>query len=263
MAEAILAGLISKGVYRPEQIAVHNRQNTERLEELSQRYGVRVERDKQRLVQEHPLLILAVKPKDMSQALGEIAPHLPQEHLLLSVAAGISTGWMAERLGRPQPVIRAMPNTSAAVGLSATACALGAHASQVHARWAEQVFSAVGTVTWVEEELMDAVTALSGSGPAYFYYMVEALEQAAVEAGLPPDVAGALLRQTILGAAAMLQEPGADPAQLRKQVTSPGGTTMAALQRLDEYRFAQAVRDAVWAARNRAREMRSQMESER
>ena len=255
MAEAIVSGLLKQGVYPPEQIVVTNRSNRERLRDWQARYGIHIETDAAALLRRCSHLVLAMKPKDMPEAMATIRPHLRKEHVLLSVAAGITTGWLEAQCGLDIPVVRTMPNTSAAVGCSATAACLGKYAGEAEKRWTEKVFQAIGTLVWVEEGRMDAVTAVAGSGPAYFYAMVETLEQAAREQGLPPEVARQLSRQTFIGAARLLEESGEDPAVLREKVTSPGGTTMAGLARMSECGFHEAVQEAVRAAAQRSREL--------
>ncbi|MFO7264078.1 MAG: pyrroline-5-carboxylate reductase [Bacillaceae bacterium G1] len=255
MAEAIVSGLLKQKVYAPEQIVVTNRSNRERLREWQSRYGIQPETDVAALLRRCSHLILAVKPKDMPDAMAAIRPHLRKEHTLLSVAAGISTGWLEDRCGQAIPVVRTMPNTPAAVGFSATAACLGKYAGEAEKRWTEKVFQAIGTLVWVEEAQMDAVTAVAGSGPAYFFAMVETLEQAAREQGLPPEVARLLSRQTFIGAARLLAESGEEAAVLREKVTSPGGTTAAGLARMAQRGFHEAVREAVQAAAQRSREL--------
>lgn len=255
MAEAIVSGLLKQKVYEPEHIVVTNRSNRQRLREWQSRYGIQPEADVAALLHRCSHIILAVKPKDMAEAMAAIRPHLRKEHTLLSVAAGITTGWLEAQCGLALPVVRTMPNTSAAVGCSATAACLGTYAGETEKRWTEKVFAAVGTLVWVDEELMDAVTAVAGSGPAYFYALVETLEQAAREHGLPPEVARQLSRQTFVGAARLLGESGEEAAVLREKVTSPGGTTAAGLARMAEMGFHEAVRAAVRAAAQRAREL--------
>lgn len=257
MAEAIVSGLLKQKVYEPEHIVVTNRSNRQRLREWQSRYGIQPEADVAALLHRCSHIILAVKPKDMAEAMAAIRPHLRKEHTLLSVAAGITTGWLEERCGQDIPVVRTMPNTPAAVGCSATAACLGRFAGDAQKRWTEKVFQAIGTLIWVDEEQMDAVTAVAGSGPAYFYAMVETLEQAAREHGLPPEVARLLSRQTFVGAAKLLDECGEEAAVLREKVTSPGGTTMAGLTRMNECGFHEALREGVKAAAQRSRELAS------
>ncbi len=255
MAEAMIAGLLKNRIYLPESIIVTNRNNRDRLKQLAERHGVQIETDKEAFLTRCSHLVLAMKPKDMPEAMTAIRPHLSPSQTLLSVAAGISTAWLEKQSGLPIPVIRAMPNTSAAVGYSATAACLGRCAGEEQKRWTEKIFRAMGQLVWVEEWQMDAVTGVAGSGPAYFYAMVESLEKAGMELGLPSEIARQLSRQTFIGAARMLEESGERPEVLRERVTSPGGTTMAGLSRLAECGFHEALREAVKAATSRSREL--------
>lgn len=255
MAEAMIAGMLNKGVLQSENITITNRSNQERLHYLESRYRVRPITEKKEAVPAADILILAMKPKDVDVALDEIKGLLREDQLIISVLAGISTSYIVEKLSRPVPVIRTMPNTSSAVGLSATALTGGHHSLPQHLEKATIIFESIGTVCVVEEEQIDAVTGLSGSGPAYIYYLVEAMEAAGKEAGLHPDIARQLTIQTLLGAAHMLQETKEDPSILRERVTSPGGTTMAGLEILKSLHFQESVRAAIHRAAERSREL--------
>jgi pyrroline-5-carboxylate reductase len=254
MAEALIRGLLARGVIPAERLWVTNRVNTPRLEALRDRFAVQITREKYALAEAASTLILAVKPKDMAQALDELRGLVHAEHLVISVAAGIPLATIEGALP-DAAVIRAMPNTSAAVQESATVLAAGSRADATHLHDAEVIFRAVGDVAVVDEELLDAVTALSGSGPAYVYHLIEAMIHAGSELGLDGDLARRLAVQTLVGAARMLTETSADPGELRRRVTSPGGTTMAALQTLEARGFARSVREAVDRAAQRSREL--------
>jgi pyrroline-5-carboxylate reductase len=256
MGEALLRGLIGTGAVPADRCLVTNRSNDARLARVADRWGVRTTRDKARMMAEGDVIVLAVKPADMADVLRDIAPHARSHHLVISVAAGIPLE-MIERHAEGVPAARAMPNTSTAVGASATAICLGRWATEAHLATVRAIFEAVGSVVVVPEPLFDAVTGLSGSGPAYVYLLAEALLEAGVRAGLSKDVALALVSQTVLGAGKMLTETGEDPAALRDRVTSPGGTTMAGLQALEEGRFQAAVWEAVARAARRAGELRA------
>jgi pyrroline-5-carboxylate reductase len=255
MAEALLRGAFDASVLSPAQILVTNKSNDERLARLGRAWPVRTTRDKARLVSESDVLVLAVKPHDMSTVLTEIAPHTGPRHLVVSVAAGISTEMIERRLGEVA-VIRAMPNTSTAVRASATAIAAGRHATADHLAIARGLFEAVGWVGVVPESLLDVVTAVSGSGPAYVYALAEALVESGARAGLSRELAQVLVAQTVLGAGKMLTETGDGPEVLRGRVTSPGGTTMAGLEALEQGGLRAAVDAAVTRAAHRARELR-------
>jgi pyrroline-5-carboxylate reductase len=255
MAEAMIAGVIRQGVCRPEQITAVNRGNRERLSQLRQKYGIIVDRTKERAVREANVLILAAKPKDMAQALQEIADWVGPDTLVISVAAGLSLSWLEGELPEGTAVIRAMPNTSAAVSLSVTAMAAGRHAGERETALAGHFLSSIGRVFVVDESQMDAVTGLAGSGPAYFYYMIEAMVEAGIEAGLPLDMSRDMALLTMAGAAEMLKATGEAPEALRRKVTSPGGTTQAGIEALEQAGFSQTVISAVLRAAARSQEM--------
>jgi len=256
MGEALLRGLLGTGTIAPARCIVTNKRNDERLTRLAQEWGVRTTRDKARLMADSEVIIVAVKPADMHVVLREVAPHASPRHLVVSVAAGVSLETIEDHLPRV-PAVRAMPNTSTAVGASATAICAGRWADAAHLATVREVFEAVGRVVLVPEPLFDAVTGLSGSGPAYVYLLAEAMLEAGLRAGLSHDVALVLVSQTVLGAGKMLAETGEDPAVLRGRVTSPGGTTMAGLKALEAAGFEAAVRAAVDHAARRSRELRT------
>ncbi len=255
MGEAMLRGLLASGTVPADRCWLTNKSNDERLARLAREWRVRTTRDKARLMSASQVVVLAVKPADMPGVLEEIAPHAEPRHLIVSVAAGVPLERIERHLGRV-PAVRAMPNTSSAVGASATAICPGRWAGNGHLATAREVFAAIGRVVVVPEALFDAVTGLSGSGPAYVYLLAEAMVDAGLRAGLSRDVALALVSQTILGAGRMLAETDEDPAVLRSRVTSPGGTTMAGIRALEEGGFRAAVRHAVERAAERSRELR-------
>lgn len=258
IVEAMLAGILKKGLISPDRIFVTNRNNQERLDQLSEAYGVRAILDKWEVIQSVDILILAMKPKDAGEALRELRGTVHQNQLVISVIAGVSTSLIGEWLGIDCPIIRTMPNTSSAVGLSATGLAANRFVSQEQLQLATKLFEAIGTVYPVAEEDLDIVTGLSGSGPAYIYYLVEAMMGAGATAGLDREMARQLTLQTVIGAAQMLMDTREDPALLRKKVTSPGGTTQAGLEVLEAYHFQQAVTTAILRATERSREMGAQ-----
>ncbi|HXX38010.1 MAG TPA: pyrroline-5-carboxylate reductase [bacterium] len=255
MAEALLRGLLGTGTVSPRRCIVTNKSNDARLRGFAAQWGIGTTRDKAHLMREGDVVILAVKPRDMPVVLDEIAPHATPRHLVVSVAAGVPLATIEHRL-RGVPVIRTMPNTSTAVNASATALCAGRWAAASHLDVARRMFGAVGRVVAVPEPLFDAVTGLSGSGPAYVYLLAEAMVDAGIRAGLDHETALHLVSQTVLGAGKMLAESGHDPAALRARVTSPNGTTMAGVRALEEGGFPAAVRDAVARATARARELR-------
>ena len=273
MASALLDGLLSTGKVEPERIVVTNRSSDERLTRARQTWGVRTTRKKRDLL-ETDLIVLAVKPADAATALTELrqaaeqaADRTAKQHatsmvalpgsrpVLLSLAAGVPTSAVEQLLGARWPVVRAMPNTSSRILESATALTAGSHASPADVELAATILATVGPVVEVAEEMLNAVTGLSGSGPAYVYLMVEGMIAAGVRAGLETAVARQLAVQTVFGAARMLKESGADPAELRRQVSSPNGTTVAALSLLQEADWPGILGDAVQRAVTRAQEL--------
>ena len=278
IAEALIKGMCSTGLADPGQIRVSNRSRGDRLAALARAYGVRPCENAAAAADGADVVVLCPKPADMRQALAAIAPAAAPDSLYISVAAGCAIDWIADVLASewrarenspgpagtpaapPAPrVARTMPNTSSAVLESATGYALGAHCTKEDADIVHLMFGAVGTAYPLDEEQLDAVTGVSGSGPAYFYYMVECLVKAGVDMGLDEPTAAALVRQTLFGAAAMLRFSSDSPAALRERVTSPNGTTVAGLGVLRERGFEEAVRAAVRRATARAAEMGAEL----
>lgn len=201
------------------------------------------------------VLVLAVKPQVLPAVLQELQPVVAERHFIISIAAGITLQTLTAGLGSPRRLVRVMPNTPCLVGASATGYSPGETATPDDVEAVAKLFGSVGNAYRVSELLLDAVTGLSGSGPAYVYMFIEALADGGVQCGLPRDVAQALAAQTVLGAAKMVLETGQHPAVLKDAVTSPGGTTIAGLQVLERAAFRSAVIDAVEAANQRAREL--------
>jgi pyrroline-5-carboxylate reductase len=255
MSEAMIKGILSADLLSAQHITVSNRQRPERLAYLHDTYGVQSCQDKRVGVAQADVLVVAVKPFNLADALREIAPAVTSHHLIISVVAGASTDSIAQCLGVEVPVIRSMPNTSSFVQESATALCPGRYANGEHMALAQELFAAIGSSAVVEEDLMNAVTGLSGTGPAYLYYVIEALMEGGRACGLPEDTCRMLMEQTVLGAAKMLRETAKDPAELRRQVTSPNGTTMAAMQLLDSGNCQELFVRAVRRATQRAEEM--------
>lgn len=255
MAESILTGLLGKSEVKPNQISIINRSDQVRLELLSKKFGLDRESHLRQKIYESDIIFLAVKPKDMHEVMQEWGRRFRSGQLLISVVAGIPTSFIENRLTEQVKVIRVMPNTSCTVGLSATAICRGKWVTDRELELAHHIFSSIGSVKVVDEEMMDAVTGLSGSGPAYVYYLVESLESAGIHAGLESATARHLAIQTLLGATEMLLRTGKEAAQLRQEVTSPGGTTMAGLEVLNQYRFREALVEAVFRAAERSKEM--------
>lgn len=255
MAEAVVAGLANKAYLPSEQIFVTNKENKKRLQEMKDKYDVSISLDKEAVLRDADVVFIATKPYDIESALVDIKQYVKPYQLFISVVAGISTEFIESTLDVAVPIIRSMPNTSATIGLSATAIAKGAKATEHHLQIAADIFSAIGTVSIVEEEQMHIVTAISGSGPAYIYYLVEAMQEVAEQEGLSQEVAKQLINQTIIGAGAMLAEAQDPVTVLRENVTSPNGTTAAGLQTLNDYRFQDALKACVTSAKNRSIEL--------
>jgi pyrroline-5-carboxylate reductase len=265
IAEAMIRGLTEAEAVQPEQITVTNRSDVDRLQYLHDLYGVAFvenlqdETGKEALAAADAILI-ACKPHDVPNVLEGIKGQIG-DAVVLSVAAGVGTDFMETILGEGTQAVRAMPNTACAVLESATAVAFGRHCTKQTRELSEAILSVLGTVSVVEEKLMDAVTGVSGSGPAYFYYMVEAMQEAAESLGLPAETARTLILQTLFGAGKMLQETGLAPRELRRQVTSPNGTTMAGIRVFEEANFKELVERVITRAAERSREMGKQQES--
>ncbi|MFX0594576.1 pyrroline-5-carboxylate reductase [Melissospora conviva] len=256
MGEAVLAGLLRAG--RPAERLLATDVRPERGEELRARYGVRVVDNA--TAAEADVLVVAVKPQDAAALLAEVSGRISPQTLVVSICAGLTTDFFARRLPAGTPVVRVMPNTPALVGEGMSGISAGAHAGPEHLAIAEEMFAPLGRTVRVPEYQQDALTALSGSGPAYFYLLVEAMVDAGVLLGLPRQTAHELIVQTALGSAVMLRESAEHPAQLRAAVTSPGGTTAAALRELEKHGVRAAMLDALEAARDRARQLAAENE---
>lgn len=254
MGSALVRGLIQSEKLKADQIVASDI-DEERLKQL-QPFGVQTTNDNKLAVQQSDVALLCVKPQVMDEVLAEISPAVdPKKHCVISIAAGIPISRLESALPEGTPVVRVMPNTPAQVLAGASVIALGTNATELHRQIAHEIFSAVGLVIDVPEKLIDAVTALSGSGPAYVFVFAEALADAGVNLGLPRAVALKLAAQTLLGAAKMLLETGKHPAELKDMVTSPGGTTIAALSVLERKAFRGAIIEAVAVAHQRAKEL--------
>lgn len=265
MAEALIKGLIQTKITEPDHITVTNRANTVRLQQLSDIYHVRTTPDLRSATKQADVIVLCTKPSDMGVALAAIGAVAPESALYVSVAAGLSIAFIKDALSRSSQafskaairIVRAMPNTSAAVLQSASAYTMSDQCSLDDEDLVQSLLGSVGLAIRVDESVQNTVTAVSGSGPAYVYYFVEQLIAAGVTAGLSTTAATELVIQTLLGAATMLVESHLSPADLRRQVTSPNGTTMAGIAMLTEQGFPQAIQQAVQATKRRAEEIGS------
>ncbi|GAA4599805.1 pyrroline-5-carboxylate reductase [Actinoplanes octamycinicus] len=255
MGEAVLAGLLRSGRSADRLLVTVRR--PARGAELTEKYGVTVVTTAE-AAERADVLAIGTKPQDAGALLDEIRPSLAPGKLVVSLCAGLPTSFFATRLPEGTPVIRVMTNTPALVGQAMTAISPGAHATDEHLAVAEQMFTPLGATVRVPESQQDAVTALSGSGPAYFYLIAEAMIEAGVLLGLPRQVAHELIVQTAIGSATMLRDSGDHPVKLREAVTSPAGTTIAAVRELEKHGVRAALLDALEAARDRAREIAGQ-----
>ncbi len=252
MGETLLSGLVRAG--RRVDALLVGEKRAERARELEERYGVAVVSNIE-AARKADTIALVVKPQDMADVLDEISPVLRAGQLVVSLAAGITTAFIEARVPAGVAVVRVMPNTPALVDEGMAAISPGSHCSEAHLAEAEALLTSVGRVVRIPERQQDAVTAISGSGPAYIFFVVESMIEAGVHLGLPRSTASELVIQTLVGSAKMLRETGTHPAILREQVTSPGGTTASALRELEVHRVRAAFLAAIEAARNRSREL--------
>ena len=254
MGEALISGLLHSGHWKPSHIIACDIRH-DQLAKLQLRYKVHASADNRWAVREADIVLLAVKPQHMKHVLEEVGPVVRQEQLVLSIAAGITTSFIEKFLAKGVPVVRIMPNTPALIGQGMAGMARGRYAKEAHERAARAIMETVGAALSVPERQMDAVTAVSGSGPAYVFYVAEAMMEAGVKLGLAPHVADALVRQTIQGAGTLLAQSHEEAHTLRERVTSPGGTTEAALKVME----AAKVRAIFMKALRRAKERSSEL----
>ena len=254
MGETLLSGLLRSGRAVEELVVTERR--PERASELTEKYGISV-LDNIDAADRADTIVLVVKPQDMGSLLDEIADRVRPGNVVVSLAAGITTDFLESRLPEGSSVVRVMPNTPALVDQGMAALAAGRHCTDEHLAIASDLLASCGKVVQVPEKHMDAVTAISGSGPAYIFYVVEAMIEAGVVLGMPRTTATELVVQTLYGAATMIKETGQHPSILREQVTSPGGTTAAALRELDDHKVRAAFITAMEAAAARSHELAS------
>ena len=253
MGEAVLRGLVGRKVLSAGEVVL-SEPLAGRRELLAREVGVTCVGDNLTPAG-CPRVLLAVKPQVMARVLDEIAPAVRKDATVISIAAGITTSFIAARLGGRGRVVRVMPNTPMLVGAGAAAVAAGPGATDEDLAWTEKLFAASGRTVVVAEKLMDAVTAVSGTGPAYFFYLIEAMIAAGVAEGLDPHAAAMLATQTCAGAARLLAESGQSPQDLRARVTTPGGTTQRAIETMDAAGVKEALVRAIRAAAARSREL--------
>jgi len=256
IGESLIVGLLSSGWRVPEEIAATTRR-AERVEELRERHGVAATLSNRDAVAGAALVVISVKPQDLEGLLGEVGGLIGPEQTVLSVAAAIPTSHIESRLSQNVPVVRAMPNTPSTVHEGIAGLCAGAHAGDEHLDLAEEALAHLGSVVRVSEKSMDAITAVSGSGPAYFALLAEAMIEAGILLGLSREISTQLVVQTMLGTAKQLRDEKMHPVELREMVTSPGGTTIAAIRELEMAGVRAAFLNAIQAAMVRSRELAS------
>ena len=252
MGEALISGLVSSRF--PKAQIVFTEKRTDRAREISTKYGARA-LELSELAKTSDVILLVVKPQDLADLLAAIAPDLNKSALLVSFAAGKTTKFISEKTSEKVSVIRVMPNTPTLIGEGMAAISLGANVSQEQAKFVADFLATCGKVIFIDEELQDAVTAVSGSGPAYFFAFVEEIIRSGIALGLSEEQASTLAIQTIVGSAAMLEQSGKSATTLRENVTSPNGTTAAALKVFNDANFGEVIEKAMTAARDRSQEL--------
>ena len=254
MGEAMLAAILARGLTKPEAIIVSDIAKA-RLKHLEQKYGVAVTGSNLKAISGKDVVVLAIKPQNLAEVMPELGGKLKSSQLVLSIIAGAKIDTLSKGL-KHGAVVRAMPNTPAQIGEGMSVWTATAEVTEKQKASAKAILGAMGKELYVDDEsYLDMATAVSGSGPAYFFLMVEVLVDAAVKIGLPRDVARELVLQTMLGSAKFIQQSGEEPAELRRKVTSPGGTTAEALLRLEKGRFSQLLIEAVKAAYDKAKRL--------
>ncbi|PWT90642.1 MAG: pyrroline-5-carboxylate reductase [Acidobacteria bacterium] len=254
IGEALITGLLKQNVVQREDILATVKQESS-IQRVRDRLGIETSRENAEAIIDRDLILLCVKPQNMDKVAREIAENIKPSQLVITVAASVSTAFVQERLGKPVPVVRAMPNTPCVLNTGMTALCGGLYARPEHVAAAESIFKCVGQTVFLDESLMDGVTGLSGSGPAYLYVIVESLAEAGVKLGIPRDVSTLLAAQTMLGAARMVLESKAHPALLKDMVTTPAGCTIDGLLELEEGKLRVTLVKAVVKAAERAREL--------
>jgi pyrroline-5-carboxylate reductase len=252
--EALVAGLLSSGWSKPADIVATAR-HQERIDELSKRYGIEGTLDNVAAVEGAQVVVIAVKPQDIEALLGDVGAALDSSQTVVSIAAAIPTELIERHMGDGVPVVRAMPNAPVTVHEGMAGVTGGAHATEEHVALAEEVLGSVGRSVRVDEAYMDAVTAVSGSGPAYFALLAESMIEAGILLGLSREVSTDLVVQTMLGTAKLLRDEKMHPVELREMVTSPGGTTISAIRELEQAGVRAAFLNAIQAAMKRSREL--------
>ena len=259
MAEAMISGIVKSGKIPLNQIIVSNRSNNERLQQLEKAYGINGVTKENLNFDNIDMIVLAMKPKDAKTAFQSIRNSLQPHQLVLSVIAGITTSFIEDLSPSGQQVIRVMPNTSSMIGESATAISSGKHTSEQNITLSKELFECMGEVYVIPEEKMDIFTGIAGSGPAYFYYLMEHMEKEGIKNGLTEETTRQIIAQTMRGAAKMVTQQGETPTVLREKVTSPNGTTAAGLTALEANGGGIAISEAIKQATHRSKEISSQL----
>ncbi|MGE8205787.1 pyrroline-5-carboxylate reductase [Heyndrickxia sp. NPDC080065] len=254
MAEAIISGMIQSAIIPANQIYVQNRMNHDRLNELQAKYKINIFDENKNQLNDFNTIVLAVQPKHIEDVLGLLSSNVRSDQLILSIVTSITTEYFEANL-KNQPVIRVMPNTSSMVSESATAMTVGQYVSEEQIDIAKMLLRSIGEVYLIPEKNMDIFTGIAGSGPAYFYYFMEQMEQVGVEGGLSEQQIRSIVAQTVLGAAKMVLAQQGSPATLRKNVAAPNGPTEAGLNALELYGGGSAIKEAVRSTTNRSIEM--------
>jgi pyrroline-5-carboxylate reductase len=257
MGEALIGGLIKGGVVSVPSDIVASDIRRDCLVTLRGRYSITTCESNSEVLAKAQTVIFAVKPQNMAEVVTEIASAVTKDHLLITICAGISTRFLERRITGEPRIIRVMPNTPALIGWGISALSKGRFATEGDLKVSELIFQSVGQTVHLEECHLDAVTALSGSGPAYFFHLIECLIEAGIQVGIPPEASALLVKQTAAGASLMCRDSEHSPARLREMVTSPKGTTWAALEVMRHHNFSEVINEAIRAATNRAGELGS------
>ncbi|MFX3619234.1 MAG: pyrroline-5-carboxylate reductase [Sporolactobacillus sp.] len=255
LAESLVKGFLSKRICAPECIWMTNHSNHLRLASLEKNYQIRTTTSKEEALEQADVVVLAFRPADTREALASVKEWLTPQQLIISLMVGVPSSFIESVTGKVLQIVRVMPNTSASIGLSATGLAAGRNVSKPSRDLACHLFEAVGTVTIVDEEEIDSIAGVAGSGPAYLYYLADAMQAAGMKEGLSGEAAAKLVRQTLLGAAQLLSVSGKPARELLEAVATPGGTTQAGIDALDRHHTRDAVADCVHQAITRAHEM--------
>lgn len=254
MGEAMLSAVLNKGLSTPEAVWVSDIKE-ERRQHLKQKCGVTVTEDNRKATDKSDIIVLAIKPQNLAEVMPELSGHLKSTQLILSIIAGVRINTLCQGLNH-RHVVRVMPNTPVQIGEGISVWTATTEVTKPQKEWTSAILGAMGKEIYVDDEkYLDMATAVSGSGPAYFFLFVESLIESAVKIGLSPDVAEELVLQTMLGSSQLLKKSGKSPAELRRMVTSPGGTTAAAMLQFEKGGFSNLVQQAVTAAYNRAKEL--------